>query len=323
MKRTNVSSYRAQKRGGKGVIGMTTREGESPEDSDFVEHLFTASTHDYLMFFTNTGRVYVERVHEIPDMGRAAKGRNIANLLELKPGEKVAKVIRILSRKDAQSEDATWKTGEFVFFATANGTVKKTSLEDFSNVRAGGIIAIGIDQGDKLIDVKLTSGSSEPILITREGMSIRFEESDVRCMGRPATGVRGISLDKGDEVVACAVVNEKATLLVAGENGIGKRTAFDEYRKQSRGGKGIITMKTTDKTGGVAGALTVTDNDEIMLITVSGKMVRTPCKDIRETGRNTQGVKLVNLDDKDKLTAIAPVISETEEDAAVGEAEAS
>ncbi|PAW76771.1 MAG: DNA gyrase subunit A [Verrucomicrobia bacterium Tous-C9LFEB] len=314
IKRTNISSYRAQKRGGKGVIGMTTRDAEKSEDADFVEHLFTASTHDYLMFFTNTGRVYVERVHEIPDMGRAAKGRSIANLLEFKGDEKVAALIRITSRKDAKGEDATWKSGEFLLFATAQGTVKKSSLEDYSNMRKGGIIAIGIEAGDSLIEVKLTSGHDEAVLITREGMSIRFEESDVRCMGRPATGVRGISLEKGDNVVALAIVNPQATLLVAGENGIGKRTAFDEYRKQSRGGKGIITMKTTDKTGKVVGALSVTDSDEIMLLTQGGQMVRTPVNNIREAGRNTQGVKLVDLEDKDKLLAIAPVITDEQEE---------
>ncbi|MCE0482787.1 MAG: DNA gyrase subunit A [Methylacidiphilales bacterium] len=313
IKRTNISSYRAQRRGGRGVIGMTTREGDTPQEDDFVEHLFTASTHDYLMFFTNTGRVYVERVHEIPDMGRAAKGRSIANLLEMKPGEKVAALIRVESKKDAQGSDTTWTSGGFVLFATRLGTVKKTSLEDFANVRKGGIIAIGIEPNDNLIEARLTSGSSEAVLITREGMSIRFEESDVRSMGRPATGVRGISLEKDDMVVALAIVDMGATLLVAGENGIGKRTAFDEYRVQSRGGKGIITMKTTDKTGRVVGALSVTDNDEIMLLTQQGQMVRTPVKDIREAGRNTQGVKLINLSGGDKLTAIARVISESDD----------
>jgi DNA gyrase subunit A len=319
IKRTNISSYRAQRRGGRGVIGMTTKEGDKPEDDDFVEHLFTASTHDYLMFFTNTGRVYVERVHEIPDMGRASKGRSIANLLEMKPGEKVAALIRVESKKDAQGNDITWSSGSYVLFATQKGTVKKTSLEDFANCRKGGIIAIGIEQGDNLIEVKLTSGASEAVLITREGMSIRFEEMDVRSMGRPATGVRGISLDKDDVVVALAVVDTNATLLVAGEHGIGKRTAFEEYRLQSRGGKGIITMKTNEKTGRVVGALTVIDKDEIMLLTQQGQMVRTPVKDIREAGRNTQGVKLINLTAGDKLTAIARVISETDEPEATGE----
>jgi len=324
IKRTNVSQYRAQRRGGKGVIGMTTREGETSADNDFVEYLFTASTHDYLMFFTNTGRVYVERVHEIPDMGRAAKGRSIANLLELKENEKIAAMIRVLSKTNENREDTTWGQAGELFFTTRNGTVKKTSLSDFGNVRKGGIIAIGIEQDDTLIDVKLTRGStgeSDPgddvVLITKTGMSIRFHESDVRSMGRAAGGVRGITLDKDDAVVAAAIVVPDAALLVAGENGIGKRTAFDEYRVQSRGGKGIITMKTGDKTGGVIGALTARDTDEIMLITVGGQMVRTSVKDIREAGRNTMGVKLVNLDAGDKLQAIAPVISDTAEDAAV------
>ncbi len=316
IKRTNVSSYRAQRRGGKGVIGMTTKEGATDEEHDFIEHLFTASTHDYLMFFTNTGRVYVERVHEIPDMGRAAKGRSIANLLELKTGETIAALIRVLSKTNTNKEDVTWEQPGFVLFSTKQGTVKKTALADFANVRKGGIIAIGIDPGDTLIDVKLTTGQSEAVLITRDGMSIRFNEEDARPMGRPAAGVRGIKLSKGDEVVALAIVVPDAKLLVAGENGIGKRTDFEEYRAQSRGGKGIITMKTTDKTGGVVGALTVRDADEIMLITVKGQMVRTFVKDIREAGRNTQGVKLIELESGDKLQAIAPVIGEDKEDAA-------
>jgi DNA gyrase subunit A len=318
IKRTNVSSYRSQRRGGKGVIGMTTREAATDEDKDFIEHLFTASTHDYLMFFTNTGRVYVERVHEIPDMGRAAKGRSIANLLELKAGEKVAALIRVLSKTDADKKDITWEQSGYIFFATKQGTVKKTALADFANVRKGGIIAIGIDPGDDLIEVKLTTGKSEVVIITRDGMSIRFNEEDARPMGRPAGGVRGISLYKGDAVVALSVVVPDAKLLVAGENGIGKRTDFEEYRVQSRGGKGIITMKTNEKTGAVVGALTVRDNDEIMLITVGGQMVRIPVQGIREAGRNTQGVKLVNLAEKDKLQAIAPVIGEDKEDSAVG-----
>ena len=324
LKRTNVSQYRAQRRGGKGVIGMTTKEGETPDDNDFVEHLFTASTHDYLMFFTNTGRVYVERVHEIPDMGRAAKGRSIANLLELKADEKITALIRILSKTDADKRDVTWSQSGELFFATQQGTVKKTSLNEFSNVRKGGIIAIGIEPGDALIEVKLTRGSivenndvkdpgDDVVLITKDGMSIRFSEADVRSMGRGAGGVRGISLEPGDALVAATIVVPDAALLVAGENGIGKRTGFDEYRVQSRGGKGIITMKTGDKTGGVIGALTVRDNDEIMLITVGGQMVRTFVRDIREAGRNTMGVKLVNLDASDKLQAIAPVVGEESE----------
>jgi len=340
IKRTNISSYRSQRRGGKGVIGMATREGATEEDQDFIEHLFTAGTHDHLMFFTNTGRVYVERVHEIPDMGRAAKGRSIANLLELKQGETIAALIRVLSKTNANKEDVTWEQPGELFFATRQGTVKKTSLSQFANVRKDGIIAITIEPGDTLIEVKLTRGSivereeiqdpgDDVVLITRDGMSIRFSESDVRSMGRSAAGVKGITLEKGDQVVALAVVVPDAMLLVAGENGIGKRTPFDEYlvqaesgsRKQSRGGKGRITMKVTEKTGGVVGALTVRDTDEIMLITSGGQMVRIFVKDIREAGRNTQGVKLINLTEGDKLQAIAPVISEQQEDAA-GEEEA-
>jgi len=331
LKRTNISQYRAQRRGGKGVIGMTTREAATDEDKDFIEHLFSASTHDYLMFFTNTGRVYVERVHEIPDMGRAAKGRSIANLLEFKAGEKVAALIRILSKTDENKEDVTWKQSGELFFATKQGAVKKTSLNEFSNVRKGGIIAIGIDPDDALIEVKSTRGSVEGgdegddvVLITKDGMSIRFSESDVRSMGRAAGGVKGITIEKGDEVVALAVVVPDAQLLVAGENGIGKRTAFEEYlvqaesglRKQSRGGKGRVTMKVGEKTGSVVGALTVRDQDEIMLITVGGQMVRIPVQGIREAGRNTQGVKLINLETGDKLQAIAPVIGEDREDSA-------
>ncbi len=309
VKRTAISSYRAQRRGGKGVIGQTTRTVEAEEDSDFVEHLFTASTHDYLMFFTNSGRVYVERVHEIPEGSRAAKGRNIANVLQLQSTEKVVALLRVESKRGSNGDDVTWSSGEqFVFFATKLGTVKKTPLDQYANFRKGGIIAIGIESGDALISVKLTSGHDEPVLITSDGMSIRFNEEDVRSMGRPAGGVRGITLEKKDEVVALSIVDAKATLLVAGEQGIGKRTAFDEYRQQSRGGKGIITMKTGEKTGRVVGALTVTDSDEIMLITAKGQMVRTPVKDIRECGRNTQGVKLVTFERGDKLVAIAPVV---------------
>jgi DNA gyrase subunit A len=248
-------------------------------------------------------------------MGRAAKGRSIANLLELKAEEKIAALIRVPAKTGPNKEDQTWTQPNFIFFATAQGTVKKTALDEFSNVHRGGIIAIGIEPGDTLIDVKLTSGRDEVVMITLEGQSIRFSEEDVRSMGRPATGVRGITLEKTDAVVALAVVVTDAMLLVASENGIGKRTDFAEYRRQSRAGKGIITMKTTDKTGSVVGALTVKNDDEIMLITVGGQMVRTRVNDIRETGRNTQGVKLIELDGPDKLKAIAPVISEEKEDA--------
>jgi DNA gyrase subunit A len=250
-------------------------------------------------------------------MGRAAKGRSIANLLELKPGEAIAALIRIESKTGPNKEDITWQQEAFLFFATRQGIVKKTALGDYANIRKGGIIAILIEPGDILIDAKLTNGHDEVVLITHEGQSIRFLEEKVRTSGRQAIGVYGIDLEQGDAVVALAVVVQDATLLVAGENGIGKRTPFEEYRVQSRGGKGIITMQTNERTGHVVGALTVRESDEIMLITTGGQMVRIFVKDIREAGRNTQGVKLIDLQPSDKLQAIAPVISEQQEDAAI------
>jgi len=300
IKRTAVSAYRSQRRGGKGVIGMEQRE------EDFIEHLFTCSTHDFIMFFTEEGRVYVEKVYELPEMGRAAKGKSIANFLQLKPEEKVAALLRIKEFSDK----------DYLLFATRVGIVKKTVLSAYQNVRKGGIIGVTVEKGDRLIGVKLTSGNNEIVLVTKDGMSIRFHEDDARDMGRGAVGVWGIRPEKGDYVVGIEIVDPKATLLVAGQHGIGKRTPFDEYRKQSRGGKGIITIKTTDKVGDVVGALSVTDLDEVMLTTSQGQTVRTPCKDIRVAGRNTQGVKLINLNPGDKLVALARVISERQEEEA-------
>jgi DNA gyrase subunit A len=314
IKRTAISAFRAQRRGGKGVIGMTTREGATEEEEgDFIEHLFTATTHDYLMFFTESGRAYVEKVYEIPEMGRAAKGRSIANLLELRADEKIAATIRVQSKKSgtgAAQTDETWDEKLHIVFATRSGIVKKSNLSDYSNVRKGGIIAIQIEKDDRLIDAKLTNGDNEIVLITKEGMSLRFHEEQLRDQGRNTVGVWGIRPKKGDWVVASAIVNANAMLLVAGENGIGKRTPFDDYRRQSRGGKGIITMKTGEKTGKVVGALTVTENDELMLITTKGQMVRTRVKEIRAVGRNTMGVKLMDLRGAEKLQAIAPVVSQ-------------
>ena len=326
IKRTAVSAFRAQRRGGKGVIGMQTREGATEaEEGDFVEHLFTATTHDYLMFFTATGRAYVEKVYEIPEMGRAAKGRSIANILELKPDEKIAATIRIQSKKSGagpSAVDQTWDENLHIVFATQSGIVKKSNLSNYANVRRGGIIAIQIEEGDRLIDAKLTNGNDEIVLITKDGMSLRFHEEQLRDQGRNTVGVWGIRPQKGDHVVATAIVNPNAMLLVAGENGIGKRTGFDDYRRQSRGGKGIITMKTGEKTGDVVGALTVRESDEIMLITNKGQMVRTRVKEIRETGRNTMGVKLMDLRNGEKLQAIAPVVSQAEEEAQTTEVSA-
>ncbi|MGC1481542.1 MAG: DNA gyrase C-terminal beta-propeller domain-containing protein, partial [Chthoniobacterales bacterium] len=323
IKRTALSAYRAQRRGGKGVIGMATRESQvEGEEGDFVEHLFTASTHDYLMFFTKGGRVYVEKVYEIPEMGRASKGRSIANLLNLQSGETIAATLRIqaqITGIGAAAVDKTWSDENSVFFATRAGVVKKTTLSKFANIRSGGIIAIKIEDGNELIDVRLTDGESEVVLVTKNGISIRFSEADLRDQGRDTVGVRGIRLGAKDEVIGAAIVVSDAGLLVAGENGVGKRTPFDEYRLQSRGGKGIITMKTGDKTGKVVGALTVADKDEIMLITSAGQMVRNRVAEIREVGRNTMGVRLMNFAAKEKLQAIAPVVSTAAEDEVSGD----
>ena len=316
IKRTAVSAFRAQRRGGKGVKGMVTREGATEQDDDdFVEHLFTATTHDYLVFFTKSGRCYVEKVYEIPEMSRASKGRSIANLLELRAEEKIAATIRVQGQK---TEEETWTDKLFIVFATQSGIVKKTSLSEFKNIRKGGIIAIQIEAGDELIDGKMTNGTNEIVLVTKQGMSIRFNEEEMRDQGRNSIGVWGIRPDKGDIVVAAAIVSPDCTLLVAGENGIGKRTPFDDYRVQSRGGKGIITMKTGDKTGCVVGALTVRDADELMLITNKGQMVRTRVKEIRETGRNTMGVKLMDLKGAEKLQGIAPVVANEDEEEGEG-----
>src|ERR1700688_2720652 len=320
IKRNAVSAFRAQRRGGKGVIGMSTREGATEEEEgDFVEHLFSATTHDYLMFFTQSGRAYVEKVYEIPEMGRATKGRSIANILELRAEEKIAATIRVQSKQSGtgpSAVDQTWDENFHIVFATRSGIVKKSNLSDYANVRKGGIIAIQIEKEDCLIDAKLTNGNNEIVLITKEGMSLRFHEEQLRDQGRNTVGVWGIRPDKKDHLVATAIVDPNAMLLVAGENGIGKRTPFDDYRRQSRGGKGIITMKTGEKTGEVVGALTVREADELMLITNKGQMVRTRVKEIRETGRNTMGVKLMDLRNGERLQAIAPVVSEMEEEQA-------
>ncbi|MGZ4965979.1 MAG: DNA gyrase C-terminal beta-propeller domain-containing protein, partial [Chthoniobacterales bacterium] len=234
--------------------------------------------------------------------------------------EKIAATIRVQSKTSGTGPnvtDNTWDENFHIAFATRTGIVKKSNLSDYKNVRKGGIIAIQIEEGDKLIDAKLTTGNNEIVLITKEGMSLRFHEEQLRDQGRNTVGVWGIRPEKSDHVVASAIVNPDAMLLVAGENGIGKRTSFEEYRRQSRGGKGIITMKTGEKTGNVVGALSVTDKDELMLITTKGQMVRTRVKEIRETGRNAQGVKLMDLKAGEKLQAIAPVVSQAAEESEV------
>ena len=296
IKRTPVSSFRSQRRGGKGVIGAGSY------DEDFVEHLFTASTHDYMMFFMSNGRVYVEKVFDIPEGSRISKGRNMANVLELQKEERIAAMIPV---KD-------FDENLHLVMATRKGIVKKTNLSDYRNFRRGGIIGINIDEGDVLIGVKLTQGSDDLCMITRKGMSIRFRETDLRDQGRATRGVKGISLKgKDDYVVTIEVVDNKATLLIAGQNGQGKRTAFDEYRVQGRGGSGIIAMRTA----GVAGALSVHEDDEIMLLTNGGQAVRTRVAEVRVIGRTTQGVRLINLGEKDKLIGINKIIEVDETEA--------
>lgn len=295
IKRTALDEYRSQKRGGKGVIGSGQYE------DDFVERLFTASTHDYIMCFMNSGRVYVEKVYYIPEGSRTAKGRAIANVLELQPGERVATTICV---KDFDDETLS------IVLATEQGVVKKTKLSDFRNFRKGGIIGINIDEGDNLIAARLTNGSDEICLVTSDAQSIRFAETDLRDQGRATRGVRGIKLKSADDkVVAMEIVDPSAKLLIAGANGLGKRSEFSEYRTQSRGGSGIIAIKS-DK---VAGALSVTDEDEIMMFTLKGQAVRSPIKDVRITGRAASGVKLVNLAKGDALIGISKVIVSDDE----------
>jgi DNA gyrase subunit A len=328
IKRTAASEFRVQGRGGKGLRGMETRTAKGKEDEDdFVEHLFSVQAHDYLMFFTNTGRVYVERVYELPEGSRTSKGRNIRNVLNLKPDEKIAALLRLERVTDEKGDDITFREeAGFVFFATRSGKVKKTALNDFRNYRKDGIIAINLEEGNELIGVRLTSGKDDVVLVTHEGMSIRFSEDDTRSMGRNTAGVAGIRPEEGDYVVGLALVTEGSTLLVASENGIGKRTPFGDYRTQSRGGKGIITMKVGDKTGAVVGAVTVTEEDELMLMTSTGQSIRIRVSEVREAGRNTMGVKLLTLRGNEKLQDIAKVISDgddsgtSEEGSAEGEA---
>ncbi|MFZ4765780.1 MAG: DNA gyrase C-terminal beta-propeller domain-containing protein, partial [Roseimicrobium sp.] len=343
IKRTATREYTLQGRGGKGLRGMETRQPADEEDkADFVEHLFSAHLHDFLLFFTNTGRMFVERVHVIPEMARTGKGRNIKNLLDLRPEEKIAAVLTLTAV--GAEDDAMWSPDRFVLFATKDGTVKKTALEEFKNYRKGGIIAVKIEDGNDLIDVILTDGKSEICLITREGMCVRcpetagvyeVETSDgtkvqkdmdgIRPMGRGAIGVTGIRLEPGDYVVSLTAVDLTAQLLVVSERGLGKRTPFDEYRVTNRGAKGVTTMNITDKTGKVVAALAVHDTDELMLMTSKGQSVRIKTggeKGIRETGRNAQGVRLMNLAEGEVIQDVAKVMAEGEEAKAPAETEA-
>ncbi|HPF99644.1 MAG TPA: DNA gyrase subunit A [Kiritimatiellia bacterium] len=307
IKRAPMATFRQQRRGGKGVMGMETKE------EDYVEHVFTASTHDYMLFFTAKGRVYWKKVYEIPEAGRTARGKAIVNLLEIGSDEKIAACIPVREFPDTQ----------FLVFATAGGVVKKTDLSAFGNPRAGGIIAIAIEEGDNLIGVKLTSANDEIMLITRQGMSIRFNETQLRDQGRDTYGVRGIRLGKKDDRVEnIEVVQPAATLMCISENGYGKRTAFDEYPSQNRGGKGVISIKASERNGLLVGAHAVRDTDALMLISAGGQMIRIPVSDVRVISRNTQGVRLINLDEGDKLVSATPVEPEDETATADGDPDA-
>ncbi len=292
IKRNPVSLYRAQRRGGKGKIGMGIKE------EDFVETLFTASTHDYLLFFTDAGKVYWLKVHEIPEAGRAAKGKALINLLALGSDEKVSATVPVKEFREDQ----------YVVMATRQGIIKKTELSAFSNPRQGGIIALSLDEGDKLIGVEITDGQREILLGTRQGIVIRFKEEEVRPMGRTAHGVRGITLEDGDEVIGMETITPDSTtqILTVTEGGYGKRTPVTEYRVTGRGGKGIISVKTTERNGLAVGFLQVRDGDEIMLMAAKGKILRCRVDDIRESGRNTQGVRIIELEgDDDRVVAVA------------------
>ena len=298
IKRNPLTLYRSQRRGGKGLMGMETRE------EDFVADLFLASTHNYIFFFTNLGRLYWLKVYQIPETGRAAKGKAIVNLLQLSEGEKITAAFPVKE----------FKEDTYLFMATKKGVVKKTSLKAYSNPRSKGIAAIKIDQGDGLVGVRLIDGKKDVILSTREGHSIRFNEKNVRETGRVARGVRGIRLQKDDEVVSVDVLDENTALLTVTEKGFGKRTKLEEYRTQARGGKGVLTLKITPKNGRVIGVLQVTNDDEIIIIASSGKLIRIKASNIRIIGRSTQGVRLIDLADEHKVVSVARVVEKEEEE---------
>ena len=289
IKRNPTSLFRIQRRGGKGKMGMTTKE------EDFVEHLFVASTHSHILFFTDRGKAYVLKVYTIPQAGRAARGKAVVNLLNVEKGEKLTTFLPIRE----------FSEGRTIVMATSQGIVKKTDLMSFANVRSGGIIAINLDEGDQLISAKLTDGSSDLFISTRNGQAIRFNEEQVREMGRNTRGVKAIKLGKDDVVVSMEILEDGVTILTVTERGFGKRTAIDEYRSQQRGGRGIINLKVTGKTGRVVGIAQVRVDDELMITTDSGKIIRMSMKDIHVIGRNTQGVKLINIDKDEVVTGTA------------------
>jgi DNA gyrase subunit A len=291
LKRTPISTYRNQRRGGKGRIGMRTRE------EDVVNHLFVASTHAYMMVFSDRGRAYWLKVHEIPDVGPDGKGKAIANLVQMQPGEKTAAMLPVLEFDDQH----------FIVMGTRKGSIKKTELASFSNPRAGGIIAMGIEEDDEVMAVRLSDGDSQVFIGTRMGMAIRFTETDVRSMGRTAYGVRGIQLREGDQVVAMEVVKPGGTLLTVTQKGYAKRTDLEEYRVQSRGGLGLKNLEITEKNGLVVGIAQVHENNELLVITQQGKILRTPASDIRTIGRATQGVRVMDLGEDDSVVSVALV----------------
>src|SRR5271157_906527 len=308
LKRTPLSIYRQQGRGGKGRLGMKTR------DEDFIEHLFIASTHSYILVFTNTGKMYWLKVYEIPDVGAAGKGKNIVNLVSLASGEKVAAVVVVRELpdepKDVTIEGATYAAEGYVTLVTRLGIIKKTRLAEFSSPNSRGIIAMKVEEGDALIGATLTSGRDTIFLASHEGMAIRFPESDVRDMGRAAYGVYAMDLEKGDYIVGMEIVGEKELILSVTEKGYGKRTPITEYRLQSRAGKGVINVKTVERNGKVVGVLSVTEESEVMLISQQGKITRLDASTIRESGRSAQGVRLINLEEGDQVAAVCLVSSE-------------
>ena len=291
IKRTPITTYRTQNRGGKGRIGMRTRE------EDVVNHLFVASTHSYMMIFSDRGRAYWLKVHEIPDVGSAGKGKSIANLVQMESGEKLAAMLAVTEFDDQR----------FVVMGTRKGTIKKTELSAFANPRAGGIIAMGIEEGDAVIDVQLSDGQSEIFIGTKDGKAIRFVEGDVRAMGRTAYGVRGIQLRDNDEVVAMQVAKPGGTLLTVTEKGYAKNTLIDEYRVTGRGGLGVKNVEVTDKNGAVVAIAQIHANEELLVMTEQGKILRTPANEIRTIGRATQGVRLMDLEGEDKIVSVALV----------------
>ena len=311
-KRTPLSTYRQQARGGKGRLGMKTRE------EDFVENLFIASTHSYILVFTNTGKMYWLKVYEIPDVGAAGKGKHILNLVNLSKEEKVAAVLAVKDLpeepKDVTVDGLTLAEEGYITMVTRQGIIKKTRLAEFSNPRSAGIIAMQIEDGDELIAVKLTSGRDNIFLATHEGMAIRFPESDVRGMGRTAYGVYAMDLDKGDYIIGMEIVGDKELMLSITEKGYGKRTAVEEYRLQTRAGKGVINVKTTERNGKVVNVLSVTEESEVMIISQQGKITRLDSSTIRECGRSSQGVRLINLEEGDQVAAAGLIKSETNGD---------